>query len=149
EKRLFQTYDDQAINNNNPHEAFEEFLTEIGDQKGTNGRYYGGPTGISNPTASLFTEEQFIKFFAEDIAEGLKPGFTNLTTSAFIPEADFEINSAIRFVTKENLYWDQVNNKFYIETSTSGNDNKEYTETHYLYANNANTTVITSVQGFT
>src|SRR5690606_10887294 len=49
EKRLFQTYDDQAINNNNPHEAFEEFLTEIGVQKGTNGRYYGGPTGVSNP----------------------------------------------------------------------------------------------------
>src|SRR5690606_12856510 len=105
DKAFFQTYDDQALLQGNPHPDFEAFLTEIGVSKGSNGQYYGGPTGFNNPSASLFTEERFIEFLAKDLQEASYLRYTNLVSNAVTVADDFDTETATRLITRENIFW--------------------------------------------
>ena len=154
EKSLFQFYDGQIINNeNNRIESFEEFLEEIGVEEKATGGFYGGATGNQNPTAKLFTEERFIEFMARDLSEASFLRYTEFGTSNETRAEDFDSQNATRLITQENsnMYWDQVNHKFYLPVSNqsqAGVRVTEYFETNVL-SRIDNPQTIESIEGMT
>lgn len=154
EKSLFQFYDGQLlISQNNRIPTFEAFLAEIGVEEKATGGFYGGPTGSANPTAALFTEDRFIEFFARDLAEASFLRYTEFGTTNETRAEDFDTANAVRLITVEdsNMYWDSVNNKFYLPISNqsqAGVQITEYFETNAL-TRMSNPTTINSIQGMT
>lgn len=151
EKAFFQTYDNQILQNNRIPE-FDAYLASIGVEEKDPFGYYGGPTGSQNPTASLFTEDKFVEFFAQDLKQASYLRFTEFGTTNEVLYDDFDLGTATRFITLENgdLYWDTANNKFYFSRDVKlpdGSNKKEYVETNPLYRID-NPSVIDSVTGF-
>lgn len=154
EKSLFQFYDGQILqSSSNRIASFEAFLDEIGVEEKPNGGYYGGATGSQNPTAKLFTEERFIEFLARDLKEASYLRYTEFGTTNETRAEDFDSANAKRLITLENsnMYWDEVNHKFYLPISSqavAGQQITEYFETH-VFNRMDNPSIITSVQGLT
>ncbi|WP_441361880.1 carbohydrate ABC transporter permease [Acholeplasma laidlawii] len=154
EKSLFQFYDGQILqSSSNRIASFEAFLAEIGVEEKPNGGYYGGPTGTQNPTAKLFTEERFIEFLAKDLKEASYLRYTEFGTTIETRAEDFDSANAKRLITQEdgNMYWDEVNHKFYLPVSTqavAGQQVTEYYETNVFNRIN-NPAIITSVEELT
>lgn len=153
EKALFQQYDVNYILNGNSIDTFEDFLEEIGVEKKANGTYYAGPTGRENPSAKNFTEERFIEFMAQDLKEASYLRYTQFGTNNEIRAEDFDTASAQRLITLENsnMYWDEINHKFYLPVSTqsqAGVRVTDYYETHVFYRLE-NPEIITDVSNLT
>jgi len=127
---------------------FEDFLVEIGVE-------FADVNGIKvpiNKTEQLFTEERAIEYFAREFKKSSPEVFINLSTGEKTPYENIDINNYYNIKTRETLYYNETNNKFYFERNredeTSNSNIREYVETP-LFTNEVieNPEILTSKEG--
>jgi len=124
---LNQATDKELVRN----EHFENYLNELGVI------FYdinGVMTPIDN-TEKLFTEQRAIEFLAKEFKSISPLTYTNLRNHEVYLKDGLDTSSFVHVRTRGTIYYNENNNKFYLETTYEDEDRttiREYTETNLI-----------------
>ncbi len=116
---FLETYDQEARNGNKDLDFENYLINELKITPTSNGLF------SKSSDAHLFTEEKFIEYFSKTIDELSYIRYQNIQTNNYVLPDDWD-DSSLLLLTKDTLYYDEINNLYYRKSL----NNEQYEETN-------------------